>query len=140
MKPVVMLILAGIAILAIFIPFVSPSSNTEIVTLYERGNGILLIGDSGYIEFFLSAEELSSTYDSENPFDFFSNLVDPSQISRIEILPYGTTTVCNVLMSGTKKGLAGKSSFCISLALRTGIPIFVSEDLLILDTSELEGF
>lgn len=139
MKPIVMLVLAGMAILAIFVPFIPPSSNTEIVKIYEQGTNVLLVGKSGYLEFPLSSFELVSIYDSENPFDFFSNLVDPSQISRLEILPYGTDTICNVFISGQDKGLAGKSSFCISLSLRTGIPIFVSEDLLVLDASGIEG-
>lgn len=134
-KPFITLLLVSAAIMAIFLPLIPPSSGTEAVEIRATKGGALLLGRSGQLEVPLSPYEQKSVYSSDNPFDFFSGMVDESRISRLEILPYGSGTICNAMISGTTAGLAGRASFCIALSLRTGIPLYVSRELLALNSS-----
>ena len=128
------MLLVGAAIMAVFLPMIPPSSGTELVEILQQGSTVVLVGESGTIAFELTDDEIAgASYSSDNPFDFFSLVADPSQISRLEILPYGTGTVCSVVKSGSTDTPAGKASFCIALASRTGIPLYVAEDLLVLN-------
>ncbi|MBR9681828.1 MAG: hypothetical protein GOV00_03450 [Candidatus Altiarchaeota archaeon] len=134
MRPLFMLLLVGAAIMIIFVPMIPPSSGTQTVEIYETPGGVILSGKTGQMKVSLSSSEELSVYSSENPFDFLSKLVDASQISRLELLPYGSDAICNVVASGTTKGLAGKPSFCVALSIRTGIPLYVSKELLIFNS------
>lgn len=137
-KPVLALILVGAAIMVMFLPAVAPSPDTELVAIRETADGVLLVGRSGQLEIPLSDAEFPGVYSSENFYDFVAELVESSTFSRVEVLPYGTGTICNVQTS-QGRSVAGRASFCVALALRTGTPLHVHTSLLVLETTLPQG-
>ncbi len=138
MKPLLAFILVGAAIMVMFMPMVAPSLDTEPVSIYETPGGVLLVGNSGQMEVALTPEEKLGTYSSDNLHDFTAELMDSGSITRLEILPYGTGTICNV-QANMGRSVAGKTSFCVALAMRSDITLHVHEDLLLLDTTVPQG-
>lgn len=114
-------------------PFDSIDGDLVKVDLYTSDNALLLKSDKGRMELPLPVD---GVYESDNPYDFFTRLIDPASIKRVELVPYGEDASCNVVTS-TGDRVAGNSEFCAVIALELDVPVMVHKTLL--RKSEISG-
>ncbi len=118
MNRLLVLLLLGFAMVVLLVPFSSYGGDLERVSLYRSGGRVLLKGDSGQLELpFAEAE--SSLFE----------LLDPSNVQRVELVPYGGRVGCNVL-DGSGKRVSLEPGECLTLALRLERPVYVDRSLL----------
>lgn len=129
MKPFLVFLLVAAALVMVFVPLIPPSADTQVVDVHQTEGGVVLVGRGGQLSVALNPQESPSTYSSDNPFDLASQVMDPSRVQRMEILPYGGGTVCSVQLN-TGSSVASKTSFCVALALRSDLPLYVHSQLL----------
>ena len=127
MNKFILLLLAVLASSAFLVPFAVFDKEFVKVDIFTSDTQILLSSEYGEITFPFFTD---SVYDSDNPFDFFSELVDSSNIQQLQLLPYHNEVSCNVKFS-QNSNLAGNYNFCLILATRLGIPLYVHKDLLV---------
>jgi hypothetical protein len=130
-----LLIMLGLAGMALIVPFVQIEREMVKVEVIRDGDYVTLSAKEGFVQVFLPDDEI---YSASNPLDFFPSLIDPSIISSLEIVPSGETALCNVRMA-QGKNQAGTVEFCIVLAERVGVPLYVHEDLFSLPGLSLQG-
>ena len=135
MNKIVLLMLVGMATAILLVPFIPMDRDLVRADVYVSEESMLLKGSGGQVELPVPGDDL---YSSDDPFDFFPELIDPSSIQRVELLPYGEGISCNVLTS-TGKRIAGDVDFCIVLTLKLNIPVYVHKDLFEVPESLVTG-
>jgi len=133
-----LLLLFGLLSFLLFLPPLHPPKDVERVKLIIGENCVVLKGSSGSLKIPVDREVLGRG-GYANPYDFFSNLVDSSKIERIEIVPSPSEKLCRVI-TYDGRSYAGKVEFCIALAIRKEIPVYVHEELLETSRKISEGF
>jgi len=121
----ILLLLLGLATTVLLVPFVQMDDDLIKTDIFVSDHVILLKSSIGQLELPVPGDDI---YSSDDPYDFFPELIDPSSIQRIELVPYGDKVSCNVLTS-TGKRIAGHTDFCLILSLKLGIPAYVHRDL-----------
>ena len=117
MNKLLLLLLLGFAMVVLLVPFSSYRGDLEKVSLYVSGDKVLLKGDSGQLVLSRPSNQ------------FLVNLIDPSNIQRIELVPYGGGVGCNVL-DGSGKRFSGPVDECLAVALQLNKLVYVDKSLL----------
>ena len=125
MNKFVLILLLGLSTTVLMVPFIQMDSDLIKTDIFISEQIILLKSSIGQLEIPIPGDDI---YSSNDPYDFFPELIDPSSIQRVELIPYGDSISCNVLTS-TGKRIAGHRDFCMILSLKLGIPAFVHKDL-----------
>ncbi|MBR9689863.1 MAG: hypothetical protein GOV01_03140 [Candidatus Altiarchaeota archaeon] len=125
MNKLLLLILVGVAVTAFTIPFAPITKDLIRVDVYTSDQRVVYVSDEGILEFGMPDDAL---YSSDDPYDFFPELIDPSSLQRVEFLPYGSEISCNVL-DAQGKNTVGNPEFCVVLNLKLGVPVYVHKDL-----------
>lgn len=134
MNKIILLLLAILASSAFLVPFAVFDKELVRVEIFESETKVLL--SSKYGELTLPFFE-NLVYDSNNPLDFFPELVDASNIQQLQLIPYHEGVSCNVRFS-QNEDLAGNYNFCLVLATKLGVPLYVHKDLLELPNFDLK--
>ncbi|MBR9680822.1 MAG: hypothetical protein GOU98_03290 [Candidatus Altiarchaeota archaeon] len=135
MNKLLLLVLVGLAASIFMVPFIPMNGDLVRAELYTSDQKLVLIGDEGRLDFDFTFD---TVYSSENPYDFFPQLIDPSSIQRVELLPYLTGISCNVL-DAQGKTISGDVVSCLALATSLDLPIYVHKDLFSLPTYTIPG-
>jgi len=123
---VMLVVMSAVFFLLPFVPMNRDLVRAEII---KGGDYVVLRASEGMLKLHMGREVMNAHYSSSNVYDFFSGLIDPAGLQRLEILPYGNGYICNaVTVNGD--AYAGDVKFCIALALRRNIPVYVHRDLL----------
>ena len=117
MNKLLLLLLLGFAMVVLLAPFSSYRGNLEKVSLYISGDKVLLKGESGQLILSRPSNQ------------FLVNLIDPSNIQRIELVPYGGGIGCNVL-DGSGKRFSGPVEECLAVALQLNRVVYVDKSIL----------
>ena len=135
MNKLLILLMAVMASAVFLVPFTSLDKDFVQVDVYTSETQILLSSKQGELTlpFFMS-----SIYNLDNPFDFFPELIDGSSIQRLQLFPYQEGIACSVKTSLSNE-LAGNYEFCLVLATKLDIPLYVHEKLLVLPSFSLQG-
>lgn len=120
-----LLLLLAMAVSAFMVPFFPTTGDLVRVDVHVTGDSILL--DGGPTQLVLPLVD-NDVYSSENPLDFFPEIIDPTTLQRVEFLPYGDSVSCNVL-TGQGRSVAGNYRFCLAIAIKLDVPVFVHKDL-----------
>jgi hypothetical protein len=129
-----LLIMLGLAGVAMLVPFVQIDRELVRVELARDGDVVTLSGGNGFVRVYLPDDGI---YSPSNPADFFPSLIDSSLISSLEIVPSGETAFCNV-RTAQGRNQAGTVEFCVLLAEKTGAPLYIHENLLSLPEFSLQ--
>ena len=135
MNRLVLILLLGMAAAVLLVPFVPVDGDLIRVDVYTSDQYVLLKGGDGQLELPIPGDNI---YSSDDPYDFFPELIDPSSIQRVEFLPYGKQASCNVL-TATGSRIAGHQDFCLVLALKLGVPVYAHKELFQLPQATTSG-
>ena len=121
----ILILMLGLATTVLLVPFVQMDGDLINADIFISEQVILLKGPEGQLEISLPGDDI---YSSDDPYDFFPELIDPASLQRVELIPYGEQMSCNVLTS-TGKRIAGHIDFCMVLSLKLGVPVYVHKDM-----------
>ncbi len=126
MNKLLLFILVALASASFLIPFSVFGNDLVQVDLYKQNEILILSHKEGELRFNFPDDIV---YSSSNPYDFFPELIDGSNVQKLELLPNGKDVACNAVLNGNKQ-IAGNYEFCLVLAIKTNIPLYVHKDLL----------
>jgi hypothetical protein len=121
-----LLLLMAMAVSAFMLPFFQTSGDLVGVDVYESDGAVILVGGKMQLELPFTGD---GVYSSDDPLDFFPEIIDATTLQRVEFLPYGGGLECNVLTT-QGRSVAGDYRFCLALAVKTDVPVFVQGELL----------
>jgi len=137
MNRILLLPLLFLPLFLLFFPLSSPSLDLERAEILEGHDYVVLRCASGHLEIQVGRDVIEKN--EQNVYTFFSSLVDTSQIERIEIVPSPSGLSCRVL-TYTGRSYSGEVEYCIALALRKEVPVYVHKELLVKEMKPAEGF
>lgn len=125
MKKLLLLLLLAMAVSAFMLPFFPTAGDLVGVKVRITSDSTILDAGGAQLVLPLIDEDI---YSSDNPLDFFPEIIDPTTLQRVEFLPYDDSISCNVL-TGKGRSVAGNYRFCLALAIKLDVPIYVHKNL-----------
>ena len=83
MRLLLIILLVVMSSVFFLLPFIPMSRDLERVELVEGKDFVILKGEKGSLKLEVDEMVLAKTYSSSNPYDFFSELIDPSFIGFV---------------------------------------------------------
>ena len=108
----------GFAMVVLLMPFGKFDNSFVKVKLYTSDTQVLLKAEQGQLT--LPRPSLDAPY---------LNLIESSNIQRLELVPYGGSIECNVMDSSGKR-YSSSQELCIALALKFDKNLYVYPELL----------